>query len=240
MYNIIIHHKGQNMFNSNLKKYREQKSFTQEQLANEVNKILDTKYKKSSIYSWERNVSPNVDVIKAISEILDIPEQYLFDDSDKAINKIISSKAPQFKEIVEHTLRMPLLDGYVGAGSGGIIDIIKMKEYVYIDYSSIKRKYAEKTIIAIPVVGDSMTPYVNEDDIILFNPLDDKTYRLNDGKYVIQTINGTMVKNLKFMCNGNIVISSCNQAYSDETINSNESQEQLDILGTVVGRILKS
>ena len=85
-----------------------------------------------------------------------------------------------------------------------------------------------------------MIPYVNDDDIILFHPLKDTTHRLNDGKYVIQTINGTMVKNLKFMCSGDIIISSCNKAYSDEIINSNESQELLDILGIVVGRILKS
>jgi len=49
-----------------------------------------------------------------------------------------------------------------------------------------------------------------------------------------------MVKNLKFMCSGDIIISSCNKAYSDEIINSEESQELLDILGIVVGRILKS
>jgi phage repressor protein C with HTH and peptisase S24 domain len=229
------------MFSDNLKKYRALQNLTQEQLAYKINELLiDKDYKKSNVQSWERDVSPKLDVIIAIAEILNIPEQFLFDDSKEAINKIISSEAPKLKEIVEHTLRIPLLDGYVGAGSAGIMDVLKVNEYVYIDNSSIKRKYANETIIALPVVGDSMTPYVNEDDIILFNPIKDKSYNLSDGKYVIQTINGTMVKNLKFMCNGNIVISSCNKAYGEEIINSDESQEFLDILGTVVGRILKS
>lgn len=229
------------MFSDNLKKYRALQNLTQEQLAYKINELLINKdYKKSNVQSWERDVSPKLDVIIAIAEILNIPEQFLFDDSKEAINKIISSEAPKLKEIVEHTLRIPLLDGYVGAGSAGIMDVLKVNEYVYIDNSSIKRKYANETIIALPVVGDSMTPYVNEDDIILFNPIKDKSYNLSDGKYVIQTINGTMVKNLKFMCNGNIVISSCNKAYGEEIINSDESQEFLDILGTVVGRILKS
>jgi len=228
------------MFSENLKKYRNMLSLTQEQLALEINKLLNSEYTKNNIQSWERGVNPKLEVIYAIADVLDIPIQYLFDDSDKVINKIISHKAPQLKEIVEHTLRIPVLDGYVGAGSAGIIDVLKISEYVYVDSSSIKRKYVEDTIIALPVIGDSMKPYVDDDDIILFSPLKDKSYNLNDGKYVIQTINGTMVKNLSFKCNGDIVISSCNKAYTDEIINSQESQEYLDILGIVVGRILKS
>ena len=228
------------MFFELLKKYRTTRGLKQSELADKINELLGTDIKSINVSKWEQGTNPKIEIIEAIAEILDIPVQYLFDDSDKAINKIISNKAPQLKEIVEHTLRIPLIDGYVGAGSGGIIDALKINEYVYIDNSSIKRKYLSETVIAIPVIGDSMTPYVNDDDIILFHPLKDTTHMLNDGKYVIQTINGTMVKNLKFMCSGDIVISSCNKAYSDEIINSKESQELLDILGIVVGRILKS
>jgi len=228
------------MFSEQLKKYRILRGLKQSDLADSINELIGTDIKSINVSKWEQGTNPKIEIIDAIALILDIPVQYLFDDSDKAINKIISNKAPQLKDIVEHTLKIPMIDGYVGAGSGGIIDTIKMNKFVYIDNSSIKRKYVDETVIAVPVIGDSMVPYVNEDDIVLFHPLEDKTYNLNDGKYVIQTINGTMVKNLKFMCNGNIVISSCNKAYSDEVINSHESQEYLDILGCVVGRILKS
>jgi len=228
------------MFGTLLKKYRVQKGLKQSELADRINELLGTEIKSVNVSSWEKGTNPKIEIIEAIADILDIPVQYLFDDSDKAINKIISNKAPQLKEIVEHTLRVPLIDGYVGAGSGGIIDALKINEYVYIDSSSVKRKYVNDTIIAIPVIGDSMTPYVNDDDIILFHPLKDVTHKLNDGKYVIQNINGVMVKNLKFNCNGDIIISSCNKAYSDEIIRAEESQELLEILGIVVGRILKS
>ena len=229
------------MFNDNLKKYRALRGLTQEQLATAINGLLIGKeYKKSNVQSWERDVSPKLDVITAIADILNIPEQFLFDDSKEVINKIISNEAPALKMIVEHTLKIPLLKGYVGAGSAGVIDRLEVSEFVYIDNSSIKRSYANKTIIALTVKGDSMKPYIDDDDIVLFNPISDGQYNLNDGKYIIQTINGTMVKNLKFMCNGDIVISSCNKSYSDEVIKSNESQEYLDILGCVVGRILKS
>jgi phage repressor protein C with HTH and peptisase S24 domain len=228
------------MFADLLKKYRNMRGFKQSELADKINELLGTDIKSVNVSSWEKGTNPKIEIIEAIADILDIPVQYLFDDSDQAINKIISNKAPQLKEIVEHTLRIPLIDGYVGAGSGGIIDALKINEYVYIDSSSVKRKYVNDTIIAIPVVGDSMTPYVNDDDIILFHPLKEITHKLNDGKYVIQNINGVMVKNLKFTCNGDIIISSCNKAYSDEIIKAGESQELLEILGIVVGRILKS
>lgn len=229
------------MFNDNLKKYRALKGLTQEQLATKINQLLvDRDYKKSNVQSWERNVSPKLEVITAMADILNIPEQFLFDDSRETINKIISKEAPSFKMIVEHTLKIPLLDGYVGAGSAGMIDKFDVKEYVYIDNLSIKPKYANKTIIALTVKGDSMKPYVDDDDMVLFNPIENGQYNLNDGKYIIQTINGIMVKNLSFRSNGDIVVSSCNKGYSDEIIKYNETQEYLDILGIVVGRILKS
>jgi phage repressor protein C with HTH and peptisase S24 domain len=61
-----------------------------------------------------------------------------------------------------------------------------------------------------------------------------------DGKYVIETSAGVMVKNLCFKSNGDIVISSCNRIYESETIRASESQEYLEIIGMVVGRVLKS
>lgn len=228
------------MFSELLKKYRNLRGLKQFELADKINKLLNTDVKSINVSSWENGTNPKIEIIDAIAEILDIPVQYLFDDSDKAINKIISNKAPQIKDVVEHTLRIPLVDGYVGAGSGGVVDVLKINEFLYIDCDSIKRKYVDEPIVAVPVIGDSMTPYVNDDDIILFHPIEDKSYNLNDGKYVIQTINGIMVKNLKFRCNGDIIISSCNKIYSDEVIKSFETQEYLDILGIVVGRILKS
>jgi len=228
------------MFNHNLKKYRELKSFTQEKLANEVNRLLKTNYKKSSIYSWERNVSPNVEVIATIAEILDIPEQYLFDDSKETLNQIVSNEAPNLRSMVEHTKKVPLLNGYVGAGSSGVIERIEVNDFLYIDTSLIKKAYQKKEVLALTVIGDSMIPYVGNNDVVLYHPIEKGQYNFIDGKYVIETMNGVMIKNLCFKCNGDIVISSCNRTYSDEIIKCEETQEYLDIVGVAVGRLLKS
>ena len=227
------------MFNDNLKKYRHLKGLTQEQLATRLSDILGKEYKKSNVQSWERNVSPKLEVIMAIADILDIPEQFLFDDSSDAINKIVSKEMPNVKNLVEHTKKIPLLKGYVGAGSAGIIDNIEVDKYLYIDICLVKKAYQNKEIKALTVVGDSMVPYVDNNDIVLYHPIEKGHYNFIDGKYVIETINGVMIKNLKFKCNGDIVISSCNKTYSDEIINAHESQEYLDIIGVAVGRLLK-
>ena len=101
-----------------------------------------------------------------------------------------------------------------------------------------KKHYYDK-LESLVVIGDSMFPYVSAGDIVIFS-VTVPGIKLIDGKYVIETSAGVMVKNLSFKCNGDIVISSCNKAYESETINANESQEYLNIVGMVVGRVLKS
>lgn len=228
------------MFHLLLKKYRKINKITQTELATSLSNILNSDVSLGNIASWERGTNPKLDVIVAIAEILDIPEQFLFDDSPKAIAKIIKKESPNFEEILTHTKKVSLINGYVGAGSAGVIDSKEILKHLYIDTLSIQRAYIDKAISAITVIGDSMKPYVDSDDIVLFYPIDKGLYSLSDGKYIISTVNGIMVKNLTFKTNGNIVISSCNKSYPSEEINKHESQEFLDILGIVVGRVLKS
>jgi len=228
------------MFGTNLKNYREKAGFTLENLADRINDITNNKFNKSTIRTWENGSNPKIEIISIIADILNIPEQFLFDDSKKAINKIVSQEIPNIKQLQEHTKKVSFIDGYVGAGSGGCINCETVSSFLYVDNSIIKKGYEDKEIKALTVIGDSMCPYVDNNDIVLFSHLQKGQYNCCDGKYIITTINGTMVKNLSFRTNGDIVISSCNKCYSDEIIKSNESQEILDIIGIVVGRILKN
>jgi len=222
------------MFSEQLKKYRKKANYTQSELAICVSQILGYTITGNNIRSYEANTNPKIEVIEALALILKIPVQYLFDDSEFALSQFSKN------EMIQDIIKVPLLDGYVGAGSAGIIENIKVTEHLYVDIHSINKTYRHKSIKALEVIGDSMSPYVNSSDVILFTPLAKGQYNLTDGKYIIETINGIMLKNLSFKTNGNIVISSCNPAYPPEEINSQESQEVIDILGIVVGRILKS
>jgi len=231
------------MFGELLKKYRKQSGMTQEDLAYRVEMLTGRRCKVADISGYERGTNPKIDTIQAIAEVLGIPEQFLFDDSEKSVNKIVDSVLPNYNSFTEHTKKVPLLGGYVGAGSAGYIPSVGEKniiDYLYVDKYSIEQKYKDRDIYGLIVIGDSMKPYVDNDDIVLFNKLDAGSYNLSDGKYIIETCNGIMVKNLTFKSNGDIVISSCNRVYSDEIIKSDESQEYLDIIGVVVGRILKN
>jgi len=223
------------MFDTNLKKYRERAGFTFESLSERVNQLLGTKFNKSTARTWENGANPKIKVISAIAEILNIPEQYLFNDSEDVINKIVSNKMPDLKNIVEHTKKISLLDGYAGAGSLGIVN--QTSSVVFIDKYIIKKKFRDSNIKGLTVIGDSMKPYVDTGDIVLFVPTNDYD-QLTDGKYIISTMAGTQLKNLSFRSNGDILISSCNKAYPDELIKFEETQESIEINGIVVGRIL--
>jgi transcriptional regulator with XRE-family HTH domain len=244
MYNLIIHKlikKDLDMFPELLKKYRKKRGLRQDELAESINNILGAKYniKASNVSSWEMGTNPKIEIIVTIAEILEIPEQFLFDDSSDTINKIISKEMPSFKNMVEHTKKISLLDGYVGAGSSGFIERIDIVYFLYIDKYMIKKAYQKEDIKGLTVVGDSMYPYINCCDIVLFAPINDYN-NLTDGKYIISTIAGTQLKNLSFRSNGDILISSCNKSYPDELIRCSDTQENIDINGIVVGRILKS
>lgn len=228
------------MFSELLKKYRKNKNLTQGQLAEKLTLLMGSEIKTTNVQSWERGTNPKLEIIISLAEILDIPEQFLFDDSQKKINKIVNKEIPNIRSIQEHTKKVSIVDGYVGAGSAGMIEHLDLDNYLYVDNSMIKRGCLDKEIKALTVIGDSMSPYVNCRDLVLFVDIEKGKYNMIDGKYIITTINGTMLKNLSFRTNGDIVISSCNKAYSDEIIKVDESQESLDIIGKVVGRILKS
>jgi len=229
------------MFGELLKKYRKQMGMTQEDLAYRVEMLTGRPCKIADISGYERGTNPKIDTIRAIAEVLNIPEQFLFDDSAKNINKIVDSVLPNYHSFTEHTVKVPLVEGYVGAGSAGyLLDEPNIIDYLYVDNFMIKKRYRGKNIHALIVIGDSMQPYVYDSDVILFYKFDRGNHHFKDGKYIITTINGTTVKNLTFKCNGDIVISSCNPIYADEIIKANETQERLDIVGVVVGRILKN
>ena len=228
------------MFSENLIKYRKKLGLSRQELAHRLNRLYSIECTGSTVQSWERGTNPKIEVIVALADVLGIPEQFLFNDSDHAVNKVLKEKLPQIKPIVENTVQIELVNGYIGAGSAGhLVGLHKSHDFFYIDSIAIDKKYQNKDLKALIVIGDSMEPYIYAGDMVIYYELNEND-SFSDGKYVITTSAGTMVKNLKFKINGDIIISSCNKTYKEEILNFEESQEYLDIHGMVVGRILKS
>ena len=85
-----------------------------------------------------------------------------------------------------------------------------------------------KNIDAINVVGDSMEPTLNSDNIIFI----DKTKKdaLRDGIYAFTTTHGLFVKRIQRRVDGKLDIISDNKDYPSQILNKNE----LEILGKVI------
>ena len=85
-----------------------------------------------------------------------------------------------------------------------------------------------KNIDAINVVGDSMEPTLNSDNIIFI----DKTKKdaLRDGMYAFSTTHGLFVKRIQRRVDGKLDIISDNKDYPSQVLNKND----LEILGKVI------
>jgi SOS-response transcriptional repressor LexA len=85
-----------------------------------------------------------------------------------------------------------------------------------------------KNIDAINVVGDSMEPTLNSDNIIFV----DKTKKdaLRDGIYAFTTTHGLFVKRIQRRVDGKLDIISDNKDYPSQVLNKND----LEILGKVI------
>lgn len=228
------------MFSENLKKYRKELGLTREEVAFRIREVYGENCTGASIQSWERGTNPKTNMISMLADVLDVPEQYFFDDSDNAIDMIIRDKIPMVNTMVDSVMRIDLISGYVGAGSAGhLLNMDDINEVLHVDKMMVDKRYRDSAVKSLLVIGDSMVPYVDTGDIVMFSVTLLGTCEYVDGKYVIETAQGVMVKNLSFKCNCDIVISSCNKAYDSEIIKAGESQEYLEILGIVVGRVLK-
>lgn len=238
------------MFADQLKKYRELTGMTQDALAERLTFVTGNNFIGSNIRSYETGTNPKLDTIYALASILNIPVQYLFDDNAKELNKIaehqIAKDPDRYRgnflkpSEVRGVKKVPLCEESIDASCLEHLRDNDAVEFVYVDNYAIKRQFRNKETRAMHVIGDSMTPYVDDDDIVLFSPIKDRGRHLQDGKYVIEKNGALMVKNLTFKADGGVVISSDNQKYQNEDLNPEQAKSLIKVVGFVVGRQAKS
>lgn len=195
---------------------------------------------QSSLAKWlslnptiNNGVSP--EVLKEFRNILKTETDYLlYGEQEK------EGKMEQFNNLPEFVKKVELKNGYVGAGSSGLLEHQKGVTELYVDINTISTKFRDKNINGITVIGDSMIPYVNDNDIVLYTDMP-HNYPPITGKYIVDINGNLQLKNISFRINGDIIISSENKGYPDEKI-AKDSQEMdnFQIVGIVVGRLLKN
>jgi len=238
------------MLGENIKAYRVSAGMSQGELAKRINEILGTNYKYENVKSWERGTNPKLDVISAIASIFDITEQDLFDPKkrERITRDELKTRPEHYRDALgdtlpENVVKVPLLSNYVGAGGFGTEEGHEVVGTVFVDLLALDKRCRSEKIMGVRVIGDSMEPYVKQGDIVLFVPYDAAEHGYVDGRYVIRTPMGEQVKNIKFLTDGTVRIISENPKYHgpegyDEQIGQ-ESQETLEIVGVVVGRIMR-
>lgn len=128
---------------------------------------------------------------------------------------------------------VPRHDVAASAGNGAIIH-----DESIVDHLAFKREWltqvmgcAPDRVCVIQVRGDSMTPTINDADLLLLDMRADA--QRYEGVYVIQLQGSLLVKRLRFKVNGTVDVISDNPRYATETLTNKESN-QLTVLGRVV------
>lgn len=130
-------------------------------------------------------------------------------------------------------LQVPYYDVHASAGNGAVVH-----EENVVDHLVFKRDWVvrgmgldPKALALIDVRGDSMSPNINDGDLILLDTRPQA--RMTEGIYAINLDGGLLVKRLRLRLSGAIDVISDNERYGTETI-SGDQLAQLHIVGRVV------
>lgn len=139
------------------------------------------------------------------------------------------------KETVSGGLvHIPLYNVAAAAGNGAFVGHEEKVDDLAFKADWIRNtlKSNPKDLSLIHVDGNSMTPVLNPDDIILIDQSDNTAKR--DGIYVIRINDSLLVKRLQHLPNSSIKVISENMAYEPFTINLQDESNDLGIIGRVV------
>ena len=115
-------------------------------------------YSSGNITRWKNGTTPNGDVLLKFSEYFDVPIDYLLgktDNPDPVDEWIKKNTTP-----ARLTHRLPIL-GSVSAGNGCFA------EEDILGYEFVDERYADDNHFFLRVRGDSMSPKIDEGDIVL-------------------------------------------------------------------------
>ena len=228
-------------FHSRMKYFMKNHKITAEQISSKLD------ITKGAVTHWSNGIRfPKNDlVISEIANILKVNIVDLFQNSkknrEKIVNEELKNNPEEYLHLIPNALppilkHIPITKGYPTLNKIVEEQSVPYVNKIYIDKRMIAKHYQEEELEGMVVVGDSMSPYLNHGDVAIYCPNQEPK---GSAKYVINTPHGLEVKSLTFLTTGDLSMKTENPAFEDELIKK-EDVDTIEILGLVVGRILKS
>ncbi len=208
-------------FGLRLKEERKKNKLTQEGLANALG------IHKTSLLSYEKEtVSPPASFLEKLSK-LPFDVNYILTGVQASAQN--SSKIDQGDD---STLYIPLVNAVLCAGYGGLETDDNIIDHVPFPRAFIQSKGNPNNLVLFRVSGDSMSPTINDNDMVL---IDESKKNLETGKiFAVGFEDVIYLKQIDFLPK-TLVLKSHNKEYSDIMLDKSEyTDEQFRVIGKLL------
>lgn len=218
------------MFGQRLKTAMKEAKLTQDKFSKLVGKS------QSTVAHWilGSRVPSSAD-IALMATVLNVDANYLLMGGHKN-QDIPIMKAPMIdpKVLDSNTIRVPKILGLAGCGASGLLDHLKMSnDSMNLDVDMLPMGVNKKRIASIRIVGDSMSPYLDENDWAIIQLRNGGDVIPVNGVYLITHGQNVHIKRCAFQADGSCLLISDNQIYPVEKALEGE----WDIVGKVIALV---
>lgn len=179
------------------------------------------------VKAWTRTsnpVAPDFDKIIALTEIFKVEPDVL----------LAGLKIMRRTNINDNTISIPIIDGLAGCGASGLLEQLRFTdEKMVIDRRVFPQDVISKDMAMIRIVGDSMHPFLEENDWAMIQMRNGYDIVYADSVYLVAHGENVQIKRCHFMADGSCVLISDNQLYPSEKAYAGD----WDIIGKVVARV---
>lgn len=166
-------------------------------------------------------VSPNT--VSSWRQRKDIPKEY----------EVILTKIMQNAQIPENIVQIPIFEAVAGCGAAGMLEQLRLSSDNFVfDSRVFPSDIITKNIAMIRIVGDSMAPYLDENDWAIIELRNGREIVPIEAVYLIAYDGVVQIKRVQII-GKKAVIKSDNKEYDPFTLSINE----FDIVGKIVGRL---
>lgn len=215
------------MFGEALKSAMKNADLTQDKFSKLVGKS------QSTVAHWilGSRIPSSADIAK-MANVLGVDANYLLMGGAKD-ESVPTLKVPMIdpKSLNSNTIKVPKIYGLAGCGASGLLEHLKMSnESMDVDIDMLPSGINKKRVASIRIVGDSMQPYLDENDWAIIQLRNGSEVIPVNGVYLITHGQNVHIKRCAFQSDGSCLLISDNQLYPVERALEGE----WDIVGKVV------